>query len=183
MLCCLAAEFMKDSFHDIDIRVAAILAEPVSRLFKDKVLPEVEGNKKAAAKLDDGLPVIEQQTHQSVVKKDGVEEKPETVFSSSIGNGNNIDDSSYEDDYEEDSYEVDEGELVTDTTTATSAPKVKETLMMEAKETEKIDFNLEQYDDETMEDEHNLPDDADLKIAHHEVDGLVAESKVSKIAV
>lgn len=190
----LADTFMKDSFHEIDISVNAIKAEPINRPVSSS-LSEIQSSpvevKKQAEEpkpAADNLPLVgvEEPKHEQVVKKDGVEESP---FDTDVS-----DEDTSRFDYDENSYEEDNG-VLDDFAKQSQKSQVDVSPIVDEKTPEVVapaaptdssissDENSEQvYDDETMEDEHSLLEeinDMHGAVAHHAVDDLVADSAVS----
>jgi hypothetical protein len=164
---------MKNSFSELDISVAAILAEPVNSLLKDKVLPEV--NKKMEVKVattsKPAVPVVEK--HEQVMKKDGVENSVEW----------DTDSSSYEydaNDEDDESYEEDEG-------VPADEPKVNivpaESLIADAKKSEAASEESKKIDivsEETMlDDAEKFKDEDDSKVSIVSAETMLADAKNS----
>lgn len=163
--------FMKDSFQEIDISVASIMAEPVEDLLKDNVLPVADSKKseKFVEKPTSGndLPLIGEAKHDPVVKKDGVQENVESPFDNTSQYDDDVDD---DDSYDYDSYEEDDGLPVEE-------PKKEEVAAAETNtETDLVSNESEaEFDDETMEDEHALTEDTGAKASNLAAEHLGAE--------
>ena len=183
------AEFMKNSFNEIDVSVAAIMAEPLDNLLSDDVIPltsdkKIEEKQKteekpADDKLANNLPLVGSPVKEVEKKVDAKEAKSlDSPFDSSLYDDKDEaddDDDDDDDEYGYDSYEEDEGEPVQE------PKKVEENVALPpVKEDFKpAEISKEEFDDETMEDEHALTKDYEAKVAHHQADNFAAEQAVS----
>lgn len=177
-------EFMKNSFNEIDVSVAAIMAEPLDNLLSDDVIPltsdkKIEEKQKteekpADDKLANNLPLVGSPVKEVEKKVDAKEAKSlDSPFDSSLyddkDEADDVDDDD-DDEYGYDSYEEDEGESVQE------PKKVEENVALPpVKDFKPAEISKEEFDDETMEDEHALTKDYEAKVAHHQADNFAAE--------